>query len=260
MSSTTPKGAGGPSDYSDANPVDPEHILSIMRANFPESALAWVKRAAWIGPVNWSRGSAIDHDDEAKWAAAHEPAKVRQFARDIKAGTAHQPVDPVPRQPGDGKDIVADGHHRAVARHGKLGKPVLAYVGNVPRGGPAGGRETHSSQFHRGATPRTNRRRRPSSAPCITRSARDSLWHTPDRHVPTAQRLPAYVENTALALQRDQGMGESEAIATAINAVKEWAAGRAFGGHVKVTPEVQQAAQRCASRVGRTEGAAITRR
>jgi hypothetical protein len=39
-------------------------------------------------------------------------------------------------------------------------------------------------------------------------------------------------------------MSESESIATAINAVKEWAAGRAFGGHVKVTPEVQQAAQR----------------
>ena len=72
----------------------------------------------------------------------------------------------------------------------------------------------------------------------------DSLWQTPDKHVPAAQRLPAYVENTALALQRDQGMGKSESIATAINAVKEWAAGRAFGGHVKVTPEVQQAAQR----------------
>jgi hypothetical protein len=43
---------------------------------------------------------------------------------------------------------------------------------------------------------------------------------------------------------RDQGMGESQAIATAINAIKEWAAGRAFGGHVKVTPEVQAAASR----------------
>jgi hypothetical protein len=54
----------------------------------------------------------------------------------------------------------------------------------------------------------------------------------------------AYFQNTARALMRDQDMGESEAIATAINAVKEWAAGRAFGGHVNVTPEVQQAAQR----------------
>ena len=43
---------------------------------------------------------------------------------------------------------------------------------------------------------------------------------------------------------RDEGMEESRAIATAINAVKEWAQGRAFGGHVHVTPEVQQAARR----------------
>ncbi len=72
----------------------------------------------------------------------------------------------------------------------------------------------------------------------------EGLWHTPDRHVSTVQQLPAYFQNTARALMRDQGMGESEAIATAVNAVKEWAAGRAFGGHVHVTPEVQQAAQR----------------
>ena len=72
----------------------------------------------------------------------------------------------------------------------------------------------------------------------------EGLWHTPDRHVSTVQQLPAYFQNTARALMRDQGMGESEAIATAINAVKEWAQGHAFGGHVKVTPEVQEAAQR----------------
>ena len=39
-------------------------------------------------------------------------------------------------------------------------------------------------------------------------------------------------------------MGEQEAIATAVNAVREWSEGRAFGGRVKVTPEVQAAAQR----------------
>ena len=72
----------------------------------------------------------------------------------------------------------------------------------------------------------------------------EGLWHTPDKHVPGMQQLPAYVQNTARALMRDQDMDESRAIATAINAVKEWAAGRAFGGKTKVTPEVQQAAQR----------------
>lgn len=72
----------------------------------------------------------------------------------------------------------------------------------------------------------------------------EGLWHTPDKHVPEAQQLPAYIQNTAKALMRDEGMGESQAIATAINAVKAWAAGTAFGGKVKVTPQVQAAAQR----------------
>ena len=70
----------------------------------------------------------------------------------------------------------------------------------------------------------------------------EGLWHTPDRHT-GRQQLPAYVQNTAKALMRD-GMDESQAIATAINAVKSWARGEAFGGHVKVTEEVRQAAQR----------------
>ena len=42
---------------------------------------------------------------------------------------------------------------------------------------------------------------------------------------------------------RDQGMEESEAIATAINSIKAWANGTAFGGRVHVTDEVRQAAQ-----------------
>ena len=70
----------------------------------------------------------------------------------------------------------------------------------------------------------------------------EGLWHTPDRHVSTVQQLPAYFQNTAKALMRD-GMGEQQAIATAVNAVKEWAEGHAFGGKVKVTPEVQAAAR-----------------
>jgi hypothetical protein len=72
----------------------------------------------------------------------------------------------------------------------------------------------------------------------------EGLWHTPSKKVPEKQQLPAYIQNTARALMRDQGMDESQAIATAINAVKSWAAGTAFGGHVKVTDEVKEAARR----------------
>jgi 8-oxo-dGTP pyrophosphatase MutT (NUDIX family) len=72
----------------------------------------------------------------------------------------------------------------------------------------------------------------------------EGLWHTPDRHVSAVQQLPAYFQNTARALMRDQGMPEHQAIPTAINAVDEWRHGTAFGGRVKVTPEVQAAAER----------------
>lgn len=73
---------------------------------------------------------------------------------------------------------------------------------------------------------------------------REGLWHTPDKHTPAKQQLPAYIQNIARALMRDQGMGESQAIATAINAVKRWARGDLHWGHGKLHPEVKAAAQR----------------
>ncbi len=72
----------------------------------------------------------------------------------------------------------------------------------------------------------------------------EGLWHTPDKHTPDKQELPAYIQNIARALMRDHGMGESQAIATAINAVRRWSHGNLDWGHGKVTPEVQAAAQR----------------
>jgi hypothetical protein len=69
------------------------------------------------------------------------------------------------------------------------------------------------------------------------------LWNTPDRHVGHPQKLPNYIEHIAHALIRG-GMEESQAIATAINAVKRWAKGDLHWGHGKVTPEVQAASRR----------------
>ena len=71
----------------------------------------------------------------------------------------------------------------------------------------------------------------------------NGLWNTPDKHVPTPQKLPDYVEHIAHALQR-AGMEESQAIATAINAVKRWAQGNLGEAHGHVHPEVQAAALR----------------
>lgn len=72
----------------------------------------------------------------------------------------------------------------------------------------------------------------------------EGLWHTPDRHVGERQKLPNYIEHVAHALMRDQGMEESQAIATAINAIKRWARGDLHWGHHKITPEVVAASQR----------------
>ena len=56
--------------------------------------------------------------------------------------------------------------------------------------------------------------------------------------------MPAYFQNAAIAIARDNGGTPEDAIPEAIEAVREWSNGTAFGGKVKVTPEVQAAAQR----------------
>lgn len=63
------------------------------------------------------------------------------------------------------------------------------------------------------------------------------LWHTPSKKVPEEQQLPPYIQNIAHALMRN-GMGESQAIATALNATRRWASGKG-----KVHPEVIAASQ-----------------
>jgi hypothetical protein len=70
------------------------------------------------------------------------------------------------------------------------------------------------------------------------------LWHTPDKHVPHKQKLPDYIEQVAGALMDQQGMGEQQAIATAINAIKRWAKGDLRWGKRRITKEVIEASRR----------------
>lgn len=148
-----PNGVGkSAAEYSDPNPVEAEHILSVMRENFPEKALGWVKRARWIGPVQvpWERVNTANIDS---WAASHQLDGVRRFAREIQAGTGHlHPSILIQREDDDKCDIV-DGHHRALARRA-LGKPVLAYIGFVRGKDVEAALETHSSQIHSGTDPK----------------------------------------------------------------------------------------------------------
>lgn len=137
-------------DLSDPNPVESEHVKNQMRRNYPEKALGWIDGARWLGPVRIPQDR-IDYDDMDKWAASHQKARVKHFARQIEDDESHlHPVVAV-QEPGENKIKVIDGHHRTLA-YRKLGQPVKAYVGFVDHDGGEWD-ETHAFQFHQGEDP-----------------------------------------------------------------------------------------------------------
>jgi 8-oxo-dGTP pyrophosphatase MutT (NUDIX family) len=149
---TLPRAKKGASDLRDPNPVEAEHVYSQLLENYPPDSIAWVKAKGihWVGPVLIPTDR-VDVDDEESWAASHQGAAVRRFARGIDNGTGHtHPVVMV--QPSDNhKAIVIDGHHRFLA-YRKLGRPVKAYVGYVDKVTPDM-LETHTRQQHQGSDP-----------------------------------------------------------------------------------------------------------
>ncbi|HEV2355049.1 MAG TPA: NUDIX domain-containing protein, partial [Puia sp.] len=147
-----PDQPGGPSDYSDPSPVNAEHVMNLMRSNFPENAIEWVMRSRWVGPIQipWER---IDKDAIDTWAASKQPEAVNRFAKDIKAGTGHTNPSVLIQDNDSPKAIIIDGHHRAMAHH-KLGQPVLAYLGQIDPKDRQAAEETHSKQVHSGQDPR----------------------------------------------------------------------------------------------------------
>lgn len=145
-----PQVVKGAADPHDANPVEAEHVMNQMRKNYPEKALKWMAKARWIGPIEVPQDR-IDYDDVDSWAASHQGARVKEFAKKIKKGVGHtQPVVAV-QEPGENRVKIIDGHHRTLA-YQKLGKPIRAYVGFVDSdGGPWD--ETHVYQDNQGASP-----------------------------------------------------------------------------------------------------------
>ena len=191
----------------------------------------------WIGPVEIPQDR-IDYSDEDSWAATRDKKRVKHFAQRLEAGDEVAPAVAV-QKPGDAKVTVVDGRHRALAER-KLKRPLRCYVGFPDKDhGPW----DRMSDFQQ----RTQDVGKSAETPHLVATpdllGTEGLWHTPDRHVDTKQKLPNYIEHIAHALERDQGMGEQEAIATAINAVKRWAKGDLHWGHGHVTPEVIHASQ-----------------
>jgi 8-oxo-dGTP pyrophosphatase MutT (NUDIX family) len=136
-------------DLWDPNPVEADHVMAQLLDNYPASALKWMRKARWVGPVRVPQAR-VDDDDMKSWAASHQPARVEHFAALIRAGKPVRPAVAV-QEPGESKVKIIDGHHRTLAWR-KLGEPVTAYIGFVRRdGGPWD--ETHSSQYHSGDDP-----------------------------------------------------------------------------------------------------------
>ncbi|HEV2175124.1 MAG TPA: NUDIX domain-containing protein, partial [Nitrospira sp.] len=145
------KGSGGAGDYSDPNPVDAEHVYVQMARNFPPESIQWIKRARWVGPINipWDR---IDSDAVDSWAASHQPEKVGEFVKLIRAHSGHVAPSVVIQDNDSPKAVIVDGHHRALARK-KLGMPILSYLGMIDPRDRQAAEETHSKQFHSGSDP-----------------------------------------------------------------------------------------------------------
>ncbi len=139
----------GASDPTDPNPVEAEHVMSNLLANYPPKALGWVRGVRWIGPVEVPTDR-VDTDDEATWAAHHQPERVKHFAKALKDGDPVRPGVSV-QEPGENRIKVIDGHHRYLAAV-KAGQRFRTYVGFVDsNGGPWD--QTHSFQYHEGADP-----------------------------------------------------------------------------------------------------------
>lgn len=131
----------------------PAAVAAAVRAqlgeDFPPDALDWVTgdQVTWTGP-QLVPVSDVDFSDAGDWAAAHQPDRVAKFAKRLRKGKAVKPA--VLIKVPDGRVIVADGHHRALAAQ-QTGRPVLGYVGRVSKQtGPWD--SLHSSQYPKKGT------------------------------------------------------------------------------------------------------------
>jgi HK97 family phage portal protein len=112
-----------------ADPAD--GVYAQLRGDFPKSAIAWVRKAEWTGPVT-VKLSAIDTSDRDEWDATRDPAKVDKLRRKIRKAGKSKPLILI-RWPGAAKWVIADGHHRFLAAEAEDLDSVTAYCGRVPR-------------------------------------------------------------------------------------------------------------------------------
>jgi phage-related protein (TIGR01555 family) len=116
----------------DSDDVAAATTLALLRAqleaDFPPENRAWIGRVPWEGPL-YIDPSRINYESEGVDKALQQPEMIAQFERDITGGL-EKPVIVV-KQPNNSMLKIIDGHHHALA-YRNLGKPVLAFIGDVP--------------------------------------------------------------------------------------------------------------------------------
>lgn len=133
----------GPHAHEKADsPTLAQKIRRQLTEDYPLAAMRWLDDAQITGPFE-VEASKIDFDDVESWQASDDPEKVARFRERLERGKA-KPVLLVDK-PGEGKLMVADGHHRALAgREADL--PVPAWIAKVPtQDGPWD--QMHSLQY-----------------------------------------------------------------------------------------------------------------
>jgi hypothetical protein len=123
-------------------PHDPgaEAVYQQLSKNYPPGALSWVHDAQWEGP-HYVPLDQVDFEGQDRWAASGDPKKVKKSRQKIekreeKGEPPKKPAVLVAR-PGKPTQMVADGHHRALAQQeleadGQgSGKGLWAWTGHV---------------------------------------------------------------------------------------------------------------------------------
>lgn len=108
-------------------------VTSQLAEDFPPDAIRWAEDAVWSGP-QWVPAERIDTTHEASWVAANDgsAAHWRKKLRKRRAKGRHLKPAVLVRTPHSTHDVIADGHHRALAYLTGEGR-VWAYVGKVDR-------------------------------------------------------------------------------------------------------------------------------
>jgi hypothetical protein len=95
-----------------------DEVYAQLSKKFPPKSIAWVHDAQWEGPHRVPLGQ-VDFSNRDSWDAQPGDKKVRKFRKKItkkeKAGKDPKPAILVSRPGKPDPQVIADGHHRAIA-------------------------------------------------------------------------------------------------------------------------------------------------